>query len=175
MLIGNQIFLRPLTIDDISDKYIAWMNDYEIVKFTESRFMRHTRESIEEYVKNANNNNTHTFAIVTNNCNTHVGNIKLGGINNYHKYADVGLIIGRKEFFGQGIATESIRLVTDFAFKNLNLHKVWCGIYAPNIGSIKAFQKAGWEIYATEPKRCFFESEYVDCVYLHKINENIGQ
>ena len=167
---GSQVYLRPLSLQDVSDDYIAWMNDYEVVKYTESRFMQHTRQSIEDFVRGANNENTHTFAIIAKEGDTHIGNIKLGGINWHHRYADVGLIIGSKEHYGRGIATECIRLVTEYAFKHLVLHKVWCGIYEPNIGSLRAFQKAGWEIYGTEPQKCLFEGQYVDCHYLHKIN-----
>jgi len=171
MLDGKQIYLRPLTLEDVTDEYITWMNDYEIVKYTESRFINHTRDTTEEFVRNANNPTTYTFAIIAKDKNKHIGNIKLGEINRHHKYGDVGLIIGVKEYFGRGIATECIELVTAFAFKDLSLHKVWCGIYSLNTGSIKAFQKAGWDIYATEPEKCFFEDKYIDCVYMHKLNE----
>jgi len=170
MLYGTQIKLRPLVIDDVTDEYIKWMNDYEVVKYTESRFKQHTRESIMEFVNNANNKKTHTFAIIANDYNKHIGNIKIGNINWISRNGDIGLIIGRKEYYGRGIATEAIRLVTQYAFEQLNLNKVRCGIYAPNIGSIKAFQKAGWEIYLTKPKMYLFEDEYVDCLYLRKIN-----
>ena len=174
MLNGNLAYLRPLSLEDVTDNYITWMNDYEIVKYTESRFMLHTRQSIEEFVSNANNANTHTFAIIAKDSDEHIGNIKLGCINWHHRYGDVGLIIGRKEYFGRGIATECIQLITEYAFTHLSLHKVWCGIYEPNIGSLRAFQKAGWEIYATEPEKCLFEGKYVDCHFLHKINEAGG-
>jgi len=171
MLTGNQVYLRPLSLDDVTDYYITWMNDYEVTKYTEARFETHTRSSIEDFVNIANNDTTYTFAIIAKDRNIHIGNIKLSGVNKNHKYGDVGLIIGRKEYYGRGIATECIRLVTEFAFKQLGLHKVWCGIYAPNTGSIKAFQKAGWEIYAKDPQKCLFEGTYIDCIYLHKINE----
>lgn len=171
MLVGKQVCLRPLTLEDVSDDYIAWMNDYEIVKYTESRFTTHTRQSINEFVKKANTATAHTFAIVAKDSNKHIGNIKLDGIDERLHDGDVGLIIGRKEYHGRGIATECIRLVTEYAFKQLGLQRVWCGIYAPNIGSIKAFNKAGWEIFATEPQSCYFEGKYVDCHKMHKIND----
>ena len=170
VLFGEHVYLRPISLEDVTGDYIAWMNDCEVVKYTESRFMPHTRESIIEFVKSANSDSTHTFAIIAKDLDRHIGNIKLGGINQNHRYGDIGLIIGRKEYYGRGIATESIRLVTDYAFDRLALHKVWCGIYAPNIGSLRAFQNAGWELYATEPEKCIFEGKYVDCHYLHKIN-----
>jgi len=171
MLDGKQIILRPLVVTDVTDEYVVWMNDYDIVKYTESRFVTHTKESIGEFIKTANNETTHTFAIRMKDTGKHIGNIKLGGINTHHRYADVGLIIGRKEYHGRGIATECIRLVTEYAFKQLRLHMVLCGIYALNIGSIRAFQKAEWVIYATVPKIRFFEGEYIDSYLLHKIND----
>jgi len=171
MLDGKQVYLRPLTLEDVTDEYIAWMNDYEIVKYTESRFAGHTRETTENYVEATIKSAAHAFAIIAKDSSKHIGNIKLSGINQHHKYGDVGLIIGVKDYFGRGIATECIRLITDFAFSDLGFHRVWCGIYSLNIGSIKAFQKAGWELYATEPQKYLFEGEYIDGVLMHKIND----
>ena len=53
----------------------------------------------------------------------HVGNIKLGPINSYHKRAEIGLMIGDKSVWGKGIATKVIRMVTHFGFSELNLLK----------------------------------------------------
>ena len=170
LISGSQIDLRPITLEDLTDNYVAWMNNYEVVRFTESRFITHTWQSIEEFIRSANNEKTHTFAIIDKDSDKHIGNIKLGGINWNHLFGDVGLIIGLKEYHGRGIATECIRLVTEYAFSRLGLHKVWCGVYEPNIGSLRAFQKAGWEIYATEPHKYFFEGKFIICHYLHKIN-----
>ena len=72
MLDGKQIYLRPLTLEDVTDEYITWMNDYEIVKYTESRFINHTRDTTEEFVRNANNPTTYTFAIIAKDKNKHI-------------------------------------------------------------------------------------------------------
>jgi RimJ/RimL family protein N-acetyltransferase len=167
---GEQIYLRPLILDDANSDYVAWMNDYEIVKYTESRFFVHTQKSIEEFIYNSNNTNSFIFAIIAKKEGLHIGNIKLGGIDWNHHYGNIGLIIGRKEFHRRGIATEAIQLLTDYAFQHFNLHKVLCGAYEPNIGSICAFQKAGFEIYAKTPCHYLFEGKYIDCIHLHKIN-----
>ncbi|MBR4820433.1 GNAT family N-acetyltransferase, partial [bacterium] len=49
---------------------------------------------------------------------------KIGSINSYHKYADVGFLIGEKDYWGKGIATEAIKLATDFAFNTLGLQTI---------------------------------------------------
>jgi len=144
------------------------MNDYEVVKYTESRHITHTRQALEDFVNSANSKKTHTFAILVNDSDIHIGNIKLDNINWYHRCGDIGLIIGRKEYYGKGIATESINLVTKYAFEQLGLNRIECGIYSLNIGSVRAFQKAGYEIYATVPRSSMFEGDFIDTYLLHK-------
>jgi len=58
----------------------------------------------------------------------------------------------------------------DYAFKRLNLHKVTAGVVAIHDASIKAFQKAGFEIEGVRKKHCFFNGKYVDAILLGQIN-----
>ena len=174
MLQGKQVYLRLISSEDVSEEYVKWMNDYEVTRYTESKYIQFSRANLIEYVNRVNDESNYMFAVFANESEKHIGNIKLGNINWIHRYGDVGLIIGDKEYYGKGIATESISLVSEFAFNHLNLHKIWCGIYKNNVGSIRAFEKSGYEVYATEKSKYFFEGRYVDAVYMHKFNQNIG-
>ena len=40
----------------------------------------------------------------------HIGNIKIGPVHSYHRRARIGLLIGEKEFWNRGYATEAIKL-----------------------------------------------------------------
>jgi len=62
-------------------------------------------------------------------------------------------------------------LATDFAFNTLGLHKVWGGAYAPNIGSINAFQKNGFEQEGNKRSQYLCHGEYVDDIIFGKVNE----
>ena len=86
------------------------------------------------------------FGIFSKRNDKHIGNIKLGSINSFHSRADLGLIIGDKSFWGKGIAFESICLVRDYAFTQLVLQKLYAGCYESNVGSKKAFLKAGFKV-----------------------------
>ncbi|MFZ7133082.1 MAG: GNAT family N-acetyltransferase [Eubacteriales bacterium] len=167
-LIGNKINLRKLTIVDATEEYLSWLNNYEVVKYTESRFFPQSIKEIERYIENCNNFNNVTFAIIDNEQKTHIGNIKLGDINWIHRYADIGLIVGNSTFWGRGIATEAIGLVADYGFKQLNLRKIVAGVYSKNIASQKAFEKNGFSISYKEKEKYFFEGEYIDGIVLEK-------
>ena len=35
----------------VSNKYIEWMNNYEVTKLTEQRFLKHTKKNVTNFVK----------------------------------------------------------------------------------------------------------------------------
>ena len=174
MLKGKNILLRKLSVDDISIDYLNWMNDYEVVKYTESRHTVHTMESLKDFVIHVNNENNYCFAIIDKQSGKHIGNIKVGNIHPIYKYADVGLIIGDKNFWGKGIATEALQICVEFAFKQLKLHRLFAGMYDLNIGSIKAFEKAGFLREGCEKEKCLFEGKRIDCYLYGIVNESAG-
>lgn len=163
---GNRIYLRPLQETDATEEYLKWLNDYEVVKYTESRFYPNSMDSLRAYLTGLNNNNNVAFAIVEKSSNNHIGNIKLGNINWIHRYADIGLIIGNKDYWGKGIAPEVLELIVNYAFKRLNLRKLVAGAYIENKGSIRAFEKVGFVQAYTEKSKYFFEGRYIDSVVL---------
>jgi RimJ/RimL family protein N-acetyltransferase len=167
---GEQIFLRRLTEDDATQDYVDWMNDPEVNQYLESRFYTQTVESTKAFIRSVTNDNNYQFGIFEKETGKHIGNIKVGSINHYHKYADVGFLIGDKSYWGRGIATEAIYLVSEFAFKTLKLHKLWGGAYSPNIGSMKAFLKNGYQQEGAKKNQYLCHGEYVDDVLFGKVN-----
>lgn len=164
---GNQIYLRKVSPDDVNDAYCRWMNEPATNRFLESRFYPHSIETLREYIVDKQGDNLNAFfAIVLNNGDRHIGNIKLGPVDSNHRLADIGILIGEKDCWGKGYALEAINLIVDYAFNTLNLHKVTAGCYAPNKGAIRAFEKAGFVQEGVRKAHCFFEGEYVDDVLL---------
>ena len=160
--------MRP---SDVNNAYYQWMNDPEVTQYLESRFATNSMDSLQEYVKNFQGDKDNIFlAIVIKENHQHIGNIKLGPIIWFHRLADIGVMLGEKDSWGKGYASEAISLLAGHAFRTLNLHKLTAGCYEPNQGSLKAFQKAGFEIEGILKKHSFFRGEYVDAILLGKIN-----
>ena len=169
MIRGEKILLRKISLEDISEEYLSWMNDYETVKYTESRHYVHTLESLKDFVAHVNNTRNFCFAIIDIQSEKHIGNIKIGNIHPIYQYADVGLIIGNKDFCGKGIATEAIKLCVKFAFEHLKLHRLYAGIYDINIASVKAFEKAGFVKEGCEKEKYLFEKKWIDS-YIYTVS-----
>ena len=167
---GERIYLREVQIEDANDNYCRWMNDPEVTRFTESRFSDYTIEKLKDYIRYITSNNDNIFfAIVLKDNNTHIGNIKIGSINWIHRFSETGLIIGEKKCWGKGYATEAIKLACEYAFRQVDLHKLLAGCYINNKGSIRAFEKAGFTLEGTLKKHFLYKGEYIDSVILSKI------
>ena len=50
VLDGGRVRLRPFTAADISAAYIGWLNDPEVVRYSNQRFLHHDRASCERYL-----------------------------------------------------------------------------------------------------------------------------
>ncbi len=169
---GKNIYLRRMTEEDVSEDYVRWMNDPEINQFLESRFYKQTVESTKSYIRSVSNDANYQFGIFIKGTNQHVGNIKIGNINHFHGFADIGFLIGEKNYWGKGVATEAIGLASDFAFNTLKLHKLWGGAYSPNLGSVKAFLKNGYQQEGIKKSQYLCHGIYVDDILFGKINPN---
>lgn len=168
-LIGKGIFLRLLSPKDVTLRYVKWMKDQEVIAFLECRWNVFTLGDLKEYVRRTNKSNDNfLFGIFLKDKKAHIGNIKIGNVNKIHKFADLGLIIGQKEEWGKGYATEAIQLATKYAFEKLNLNKLIAGIYVNNTGSYKAFLRAGYKEIGRMKKHRFYNDEFVDEILVEK-------
>jgi len=166
ILTGERLTLRPLVPSDATDRYARWMNDSRINQYLESRFSDHSVADLRRFIEAMMiSERDFIFAMETPE-EGHIGNIKLGGIDWFHRYGDIGLLIGEESAWGKGYATEAISLVTQFGFEVLDLHKITAGCYATNIGSEKAFLRAGWDREGVRRSHYKSDAGYVDAVML---------
>lgn len=168
-IIGSSLTLKPLTSSNVSPNYLSWLENDNINRFLESRFnIPKNTDEILNFIENCNSNpNIHLYGIFQE--GVHVGNIKLEK-NPYHSRGDIGLIIGEQDYWGKGIASDAIKLISDWAFKNLALHKITAGAYSSNIGSIKAFKKNDFVVEAVLKEHCISSNgDRVDVVLLGKL------
>ena len=140
----KKITIRQLNLKkDISKKYQSWMNDYEVHKYTEQKYKKHSLANIRKFVKEKNNSkNEFLYGIFLKkkNIKTHIGNIKIGPINFIHKNAELSYFIGEKDLWGKGYTDMAIKEAIKIA-KKIGIKKLKAGCYEKNIGSKKVLEK----------------------------------
>lgn len=161
----SRVILRILTLKDVTKKYVSWLNDYETMKFTEQKYLKHTLNSTINYVKKTKkSNNQILYGIyIKNKFNfNHVGNIKLGPINYNHKSSEISYFIGEKNFLKKGVGTEAIRKIIQIAKSKYKLSKLIAGTYSNNISSQRVLIKNNFIREANFKSQLMFEGKRIN-------------
>jgi RimJ/RimL family protein N-acetyltransferase len=79
-------------------------------------------------------------------------------------------LIGERDYLGKGLATEAISIANRIAFQDHDIRRLHSGIYASNIGAIKAYTRAGWFVEATFKGFYLLNGEAVDRVCVACLN-----
>ena len=144
---SDRLYLRTLEESDIDDEYMGWLNDPEVNMFLKGpgQFPA-TIENMKSWLEKFENSSTNlAFAIMDIPTNARLGTITLQNIQWIHRTAAIGIMIGRKDFWGVGYGTEAQSVLIEFAFDNLGLNKVLNGPVADHIGSVKMAHKLGFK------------------------------
>ena len=168
---ATQVILKELTISDYSIKYLNWMKDKKINEFTEQKLVKQNKKKILDFIKEKRNSKKeflYGIYLKLGNNSKHVGNIKLGSINFYHKNAYISYFIGDKNFWGMNIATISIKKVLLIAKNKFKLRKITACTYKINVGSMKVLKKNGFSLEASFKKHLIYKNKRVDEVYYAK-------
>jgi len=136
--------LKPLDFSHVTDEYVGWLNDEKINLYLESRFCIHTHESVKQFLKSQIDCGCVLFYGIWSLDNIHIGNIKLGPFDRNHFTADVGFLIGNRNYWGRGIASSAVQMINRYGF-SLGLQKITAGAYEANISSIKVLKKCGFK------------------------------
>jgi RimJ/RimL family protein N-acetyltransferase len=171
---GERLYLRPVRDTDANERYLRWIRDPDVTRYLECRFSRTSRKDLRKYVADTNADpNTAFLAIVLRESDRHLGNIKLSSINRIHGTAELGLMIGEKDCWNKGYATEAIRLVKAYAFDVLGLHKLTAGCYDANPASARAFLKAGFVREGLRREQFEYEGRRVGQILLGAARKDI--
>ena len=166
-------FIKGENIDLVTENtkwielYCKWKNDPEVRRYSRNNWPR-TIEEIKkrsEPLPRGQMREFITFTIFHKSDKRPIGSIGFGHINWVAHNANLFAEIGEPEYWGKGIVGEASKLAIEYGFSELNLHKIYAGVYTPNQRSLRAAEKLGFK-----KEGIFKEEQYVDGQYhdVHK-------
>lgn len=157
---GKTIELRPKN-KDLIDEYLKWENDirYRRLFRNDVPFLK---EQYKKWLEEIENKTTVIFDIWHLKDNKLIGDVDLHQIHWRNRNALLGLIIGDLDYWGKGLCTEALKLMINYGFEELNLHKIIAFVNGLNIASQKCLVKAGMKFEATMKEEAFLDGQYVD-------------
>lgn len=162
---GDQIYLRVLNEEDVNGNYATWLNDPEVTAFNSHGRFPMTKDKLLNYVIHSKSSQTDLIlAVVDKALNRHIGNVSLQNINWIDRNAEVAFLLGDRDYWGKGIMHDAGRLIVNHGFKLLNLHRIYCGTSAENIGMQKLAKKLGMTEEGIRKDAIFKHGRYFDIV-----------
>ena len=139
-----------------------WQNDPKVRRYARNMWPI-TIEDVKKWFEPSPDRHTREFVVFTiyhKRDKRPIGFVGLGHINWVWRNANIFATIGEPEYWGKGIAIEANKLLIEYGFTELNLHKIYAGVFTPNKRSLRAAEKLGFE------KEAILKEEmYVDGVY----------
>lgn len=146
IIIKTQRFIvRSLTLSDVTDRYLSWVQDKKSNPFIETADEKKDIESLKEYVSTRINRDKCIFlGIFLRNNNIHIGNIKFEPVDKKNGSATVGIMIGDQTWRGKGVAEEVITASADYLYTRFYINKIFLGVDNNNKSAIRAYYKSGF-------------------------------
>jgi ribosomal-protein-alanine N-acetyltransferase len=134
--------LVPFSERHLTERYVSWLNNTEVVRYSEQRHKYHTIESCREFWLSFDQTTHYYWAIEEIKTSRHIGNID-AHIDLPNKVADIAIIIGEKKTWGQGYGGEAWVSVLDHLLGAARMRKVTAGTMATNLGMLGIIGNAG--------------------------------
>lgn len=171
----DRLSLRSLTPDDVSEKYVGWLNDPDVNQYLETRHEVQTIGGCLDFVNACNASpSTKIMGIFHKESNVHIGNVKIGFINSHYRRGQVSLFIGEKDYWGKGLSSEAVGGITKYGFEKLGLHRLEAGCYEDNLASLRVFLKNGYTVEGFMRDQVILNGRRLGCFWLGMLSHEFA-
>jgi ribosomal-protein-alanine N-acetyltransferase len=139
---SNDLIFLPFRREHVSLRYLAWLNDAEVNRYSRRRFVQTTEEDAFRFLSSLGPTDQ-IMAITLKANGEHIGNLQLGPLDIEESHGEVRILIGEKSQWGKGYASQSIYGACCYYFQALGLHRVEA--MSCNPGFIRAVLRLGWK------------------------------
>lgn len=141
-----------------------WNNDPEVRQYSRNAFPL-SLEEIQKWFEPSSDRGIKDFVVFSifhKRDRKIIGDIGLNRINWLNRNANIFAKIGEKEYWGKGIAGEASELIIEYGFNELNLHKIYSGVFTPNTRSLRAAEKLGFKKEGILIEEIYVDGKYED-------------
>ncbi len=168
MLKGEKVILRPMRREYL-EKYGEYLNDVELLLLSSDdvpmpmeqerlikQFERHLEQPRADMI---------WFGIEVQG-GRFVGQCLLHHIDQAARTCELGITIGDRDHLNQKYGRDAVSLLTRYAFRLLNMRKVWLTTNGTNIRAQKSFAACGFVEEARLRDHIWLGGRYDDLVYM---------
>jgi len=159
----KRLIIRPVTHEDKIEIF-EYRSDPATNKY--QGWIPKTIEDVESFIEKISKQMDEPetwfqFVIIEKETQRIVGDIGIHFLDSENKQVEIGCTLN-KYFQNQGYATESIKRIIDYLFKELNKHRIIASIDPENMNSIRLVERIGFRKEAHFVESLFLNGKWVD-------------
>ena len=141
--------------EELVPDYLQMVNDLEHVgRFIGRRTEPVSEEKERKWVREKLDEKAVLFSMIEKSSGAFIGNIELMDFTETEAELGIAITAAKQEL---GYGTEAIRSVTDYAFDQLVLKRVFLKVYPDNSRAIRVYEKCGYQEYDRTEEDVFME------------------
>lgn len=164
IIYGERIRLRAVEREDVK-KYFEWVNDPEVT-FGLSLYLPMSMTDEEKWFERmssrAPDEKPFSIEVRAGDGWRLIGNCTFFDIDFVAHCGELGIMIGDKSLWNQGLGTETMGLLLRHGFETLNLNRIFLKVYADNPRAKHAYEKAGFVHEGTLREAVFKRGKFGD-------------
>jgi RimJ/RimL family protein N-acetyltransferase len=168
---GSRVRLTSLEEADLPALF-KWINDRELVLMSSAYKPVSAVEHRRWFDEIRERPDTYIFAIRMQDGSSPIGTCQLHDVNRAHRNAELQIRIGDANARGRGYGTEAVRLLVQFGFSELKLHRIHLHVFVSNTVAQRVYEKAGFVQEGLLRDAAFVEGRYVDMVVMSILNDD---
>jgi ribosomal-protein-alanine N-acetyltransferase len=148
----------------LNDRYVGWLNDPEVVRFSEQRHRLHTLDSCARYLADMRVSDGLFLSIeVLEGGPWHIGNMSVA-VDRPNSSADLSIMIGERRAWGRGYASVAWNAVIGHLLGEAGLRRVTAGTMEVNEPMIRLMGRSGMLVDGVRPRHFLWEGREVGLV-----------
>jgi RimJ/RimL family protein N-acetyltransferase len=161
------VILRALEAEDLG-RIHGWHNDSRLYESLTGTFHYVSRSTVEEWLRQrqAPSQEQVSLAICERSNSQHIGNIYLQNIDWIARHAELAIFIGSQDHRSKGYGQAAVRLLLDYAFRELNLRRVLLYVLADNEPAIHVYEKCGFQVEGRLPSHVYKCGSFKDVLIM---------
>lgn len=163
---GQQVTLKLFVDSNITPTYLDWLNNPELMKYSNQRFRSHNIETCKSYLQSFNGTDNQFYAIYQK--AEFIGTMT-AYVSKNHKTADMGLLIGVQSQ-GKGLGLDSWTTLMRYLFQT-GARKVTGGTLRCNAAMIKIMVNSGMKPDGVRVAHELVNGKPEDILHFAKFND----
>lgn len=168
MIISGDIRFRKAEKNDIP-QFVKWFNDPEVreglMVYLPISLMEEEKW-LDDILKRPIEERPFVIEVLKNQDWITIGNCSFFNIDWRNRSAELGIVIGEKQFWNQGYGTKAITLCVELGFKSYNLNRIFLRVYETNPRAIRYYEKVGFVREGIHREGHYQNGKYIDVLQM---------